>query len=139
MWVRTFLVDLELAIQLLSFFGGKIIYQEQPKKEIFEEATNSLEEKETSLDLDRHHFQNIEFTSSLTRKKYKGGPKPGIGTLLIIDLETNTEVPNRSIPTKKDIIGQAIIDLGGKLKLNTKSDTTYGRYHLLTTLKNNLN
>lgn len=127
-----FSVDLDLAIQLLSAFDGTVIYPEQPKEEIFDEATNALEEKETNLDKNRHHFKTVEFTSSLTGKKYKGQTAEN-GTLMIIDLTTNQEVPNRSKPSKRAIVGQAILDLGGKI--NPDDDTLYGRYHQLMKLK----
>lgn len=127
-----FSVDLELAIQLLSAFDGTIIYPEQTKEEIFEEATNSVEEKDCNLDKNRHHFRTVEFTSSLTGKKYRGSTAEN-GTLLIIDLSTNEEVPNRSKPSKRAIVGQAVLDLGGKL--NPDDDTLYGRYHILMKLK----
>lgn len=126
-----FSVDLELAIQLLSAFDGKIIYPEQPKEEIFDEATIALEEKESVLAKNRHHFKNIEFTSSLTGKKYKGMTAEN-GTLKIVELPSGIEVPNRADPSKRAIVGQAIIDLGGTF--NPDNDNLYGRYHLLTKL-----
>lgn len=127
-----FSLDLDLAIQLLSAFDGTVIYPEQSKEEIFDEATNALEEKEIRLDKNRHHFKTVEFTSSLTGRKYKGQTSEN-GTLMIIDLITNQEVPNRSKPSKRAIVGQAVLDLGGKI--NPDDDTLYGRYHQLMKLK----
>ena len=126
------MLDLDLAIQLLSAFDGTVIYPEQPKEEIFDEATNALEEKEINFDKNRHHFKDVEFTSSLTGRKYKGQTSEN-GTLMIIDLTTNQEIPNYSKPSKRAIVGQAIVDLGGKINLD--DDTLYGRYHQLTKLK----
>lgn len=127
-----FSVDLDLAIQLLSAFDGNIVYPKQSKEELFDEATNSLEAKESNLNIDRHHFKDIIFSSSLTEKKYKGTTDRKTGCLKIIDLSTNEEVPNRSNPSKRAIVGQAIIDIGGKL--NKDNDTLYGRYHQLMNL-----
>lgn len=75
----------------------------------------------------RHHFKDLEFTSSLTGKKYKGTTSES-GTLLIIDLETNEEVINNANPSKKAILGEAIKDLGGTVY---KDETLYQRYHKL--------
>ena len=50
---------------------------------------------------------------------------------MIEEKETDTEIPNNSKPSKKAIIGQAIIDLGGS---TTNEDTLYQRYHMLTKL-----
>lgn len=76
----------------------------------------------------RHHFKDIDFVSSLTGKKYHGTTNED-GTLKIIDTSANKEIVNNSHPSKKEIIGQAIIDLGGK---TTKDETLYQRYHKLT-------
>lgn len=122
-----FAVDIDLAKQLLSAFDGKIIYPKENKHKIFVEATDAVNQKE-KLSLNRHHFKEITFCSSLTNKKYYGKTSDH-GTLLIIDVETNKEVLNNSKPSKKEIIGQAIIDLGGK---TTKKETLYQRYHKLT-------
>lgn len=122
-----FAIDIDLAKQLLSAFDGKIIYPKENKNEIFIKASEAVEEKE-ELALNRHHFKEILFSSSLTGKKYKGGTSEN-GTLAIIEIETNKEVENNSKPTKKDILGQAILDLGGK---TTKDETLYQRYHKLT-------
>lgn len=122
-----FAIDVDLAKQLLSALDGKVIYPKENKNEIFIKATGAIEEKE-ELALNRHHFKEIIFSSSLTGKKYKGGTSDK-GTLAIIDLETNKEVENNSKPSKKDILGQAIIDLGEK---TTKDETLYQRYRKLT-------
>ena len=85
-----------------------------------EEEANEIIE----LSINRHHFRDITFTSSLTGKRYKGTTS-ATGVLCIIDVETGNEVPNNSNPSKKSIIGQAIIDLGGE---TDKSETLYQRY-----------
>lgn len=66
----------------------------------------------------------------MTGKKYKGTTADD-GTLCIIEAESGVEIPNNSKPSKKAIIGQAIIDLGGE---TTKDDTLYQRYRKLTKL-----
>lgn len=91
-----------------------------------EEEANEIRE----LSKNRHHFKEIEFVSSLTNKKYLGKPNEN-GTLSIIELDSGTEVPNNSKPSKKAIVGQAIIDLGESVE---KDETTYQRYHRLTKL-----
>lgn len=93
-----------------------------------QEETEAREIKE--LANNRHHFQDIEFVSSLTGKRYKGTTGDD-GTLCIIDLETDLVIENFSKPSKKEIIGQAIIDLGGE---TDKNETLYQRYRKLTKL-----
>lgn len=87
-------------------------------------------EKVRTLSANRHHFKEIDFTSSLTGKKYHGTTADD-GALKIIDLSNNQEVPNNSKPSKKAIIGAAIKDLGEKV---SEEETTYQRYHRLTKL-----
>lgn len=93
-------------------------------------ADEDVAEKANKLAANRHHFKEIEFSSSLTNKRYKGTTNEK-GTLAIIDLETGNEVPNNSNPSKKAILGQAIIDLEGE---TDKEETLYQRYHKLTKL-----
>lgn len=73
------------------------------------------EEQEASeirdMKLNRHHFKDIEFYSSLTNKYYYTKTSSQ-GTLSIFEKETNTEVPNNSNPSKKQIVLQALKDLG---------------------------
>lgn len=104
---------------------GKLKKYQQNEDEVKEEQ---LAEQIKIASANRHHFKDIEFSSSLTGKKYKGTTSVA-GTLCIIDIETGKEVPNNSKPSKKAIIGQAIIDLGG---ITGKDDTLYQRYHKLT-------
>lgn len=122
-----FSLDIDVAKQLLSAFAGEIIYPTKDKNEFFIEATDAVEEK---LDINRHHFKEIEFTSSLTGKKYHGKSGEN-GTLSIVDIVSGQEIPNYSNPSKKLIVGKAIEDLGGTIDAN---DTLYQRYHKLTKL-----
>lgn len=73
------------------------------------------EEKEANeireMKLNRHHFKDIEFYSSLTNKYYYTKTS-GQGTLSIFEKDTNIEVPNNSNPAKKQIVLQALKDLG---------------------------
>lgn len=80
------------------------------------------------LSMNRHHFKEIDFTSSLTGKTYHGKTNDE-GTLCIIEKDTGVEVPNNSKPSKKLIIGQALVDLGYD---TTKDETLYQRYHRLS-------
>lgn len=77
----------------------KDIKEEQEAKEIREMSIN------------RHHFKNIEFHSSLTNKDYYTRTSSK-GTLSVFEKENNLEVPNNSTPSKKQIIIQALKDLG---------------------------
>lgn len=78
-------------------------------------VTDIEEEKEANeireMKLNRHHFKDIEFYSSLTNKYYYTKTSEQ-GTLNIFEKETNTEVPNNSNPSKKQIVLQALKDLG---------------------------
>jgi len=123
-----FSVDIDLAKQLLSAFDGEIVYPKIDRKEIFEKATDAVEEKE--LKLNRHHFKEINFKSTLTGKEYHGGTGED-GTLAITEIATGIEVPNNSKPSKRDILGQAIKDLGGQ---TTKTESLYQRYRKLSKL-----
>lgn len=124
-----FTLDINLVIQLLSAFDGTIVYPINENKEtIFINATDAVEEKQLSLN--RHHFKEIDFSSSLTNKKYHG-KRNDEGTLSIIDLGSGTEVPNNANPSKKAIIGRAIEDLGGSIE---KEETLYQRYRKLSKL-----
>lgn len=84
----------------------------------------------TGIKINRHHFKDCFFTSSLTGKTYKGTTS-NTGVLSIIDINTKQEVPNNSNPSKKSIIGQAIVDLGGTTDSN---ESLYQRYRKLTRL-----
>lgn len=121
-----FTLDVDLAIQVLSSLDGDIVYPKENKQEIFIEATDAVEEK--GLEINRHHFKDIDFSSSLTNKQYYGKTNES-GTLSIIEVVSGIEVPNNSNPSKKSIIGRAIEDLGGSI---TKDETLYQRYHKLT-------
>ena len=102
----------------------------QTEKEVQEEAVaKEIEE----LSKNRHHFQDIEFSSSSTGKLYKG-LTGNDGTLCIREADTGIEVENNSKPSKREIVGQAIIDLGG---ICEKEDTLYQRYRKLTKLVGN--
>ncbi|MBO7432961.1 MAG: GIY-YIG nuclease family protein [Salinivirgaceae bacterium] len=140
-----FSIDLNLAKQLLSAFEGTIIFPKESKEELFEEATtafknaeefvleNAIEDKEFSKEFfrakDRHHFKDIEFTSSLTGKKYKGTTNKETGNLMIIDIESGEEIPNYSKPSKMAIVQQAVKDIGEEPK-----DTLYLAYRQLMKL-----
>ena len=100
---------------------------------VYSKTTEDIRDEKTAEEIrilseNRHHFRRIEFFSSLTNKKYCGSTSES-GTLKIIEVESGKEVPNNSNPSKKAIIGQAILDLGGE---TSNSDTLYQRYHKLT-------
>jgi len=112
----------------MAIIHGTVDKLKRYKKEEHEIKDEKLAQEINELSLNRHHFKDIEFSSSLTGKKYKGTTGKD-GALCIIDLDTNEEVPNFSNPSKKEIVGQAIIDLGGTIE---KEDTLYQRFHRLT-------
>lgn len=72
------------------------------------------EEKEANeirdILINRHHFKDIEFYSSLTNKNYYTKTSEQ-GTLSIFEQDTNLEIPNNSNPSKKQIVLQALKDL----------------------------
>ena len=78
-----FTLDVDLAKQVLSSLDGEIIYPREDKDEIFIEATDSVEEK--GLEIKRHHFKDIDFSSSLTNKKYHGKTSES-GVLIIYNM-----------------------------------------------------
>lgn len=102
---------------------------------VYNKTAEEIQDEKTAeeirtLSANRHHFREIEFTSSLTNKRYYGGTGED-GTLKITDTETGIEIPNNAKPSKKGIIGQAILDLGGE---TSKDETLYQRYRKLTKL-----
>lgn len=125
-----FSIDIDLAKQLLSSFEGKIIYPNENKEEIFIQATDAFEEK-VNLSLNRHHFKEMTFYSSLTNKEYytKTNNK---GTLSIFEKETDIEVPNNSKPSKKQIIFYALKDLNIQA---SQDETLYQLVHRLEKVK----
>lgn len=112
-------------IAKISGIVDKLIKQPFTKQEE-KDAITAEEVKKVSAN--RHHFKEIDFSSSLTGKKYHGTTNED-GTLKKIDVELEKEVPNNSHPSKKAIIGQAIKDLGGT---TPKDETLYQRYPKLT-------
>lgn len=76
-----------------------------------EEEIQNEKEAEEIKEINRHHFKDIKFHSSLTNKYYYTRTSQQ-GTLSVFEQDTNIEIPNNSNPSKKQIIRQAIIDLG---------------------------
>ncbi|MCI1244825.1 MAG: GIY-YIG nuclease family protein [Bacilli bacterium] len=98
------------------------------KKTKADEADEKAADKISQLSKNRHHFRDCEFSSSLTGHTYIGKTGDN-GTLCIIDKQTGEEVPNNSKPSKKAIVKQAVVDLGGSADGH---DTLYQLYHQLT-------
>lgn len=94
-----------------------------------EEAEEEIAEENRDLAWNRHNFKEIKFSCSLTGKIYisKTSEK---GTLMILDAETGNEIPNFSKPSKKQIVAQALIDLGETVEKG-KNDTLYQLTHRL--------
>ncbi len=92
-----------------------------------EKAAEENAEEVLNLDVNRHHFKNITFSSSLTGKKYDSRTNSD-GSLGIFEHETGKEVISFSKPSKKQIIKQALIDLGEEVD---NSKTLYQMMHML--------
>lgn len=89
------------------------------------EEENAEEIRE--LDKNRYHFKEITFSSSLTGKIYDSRVNPD-GSLWIFEHGTEIEVVSFSNPSKKQIIRQALIDLGED---GDNSKTLYQLMHQL--------
>ena len=96
-------------------------------------SEKDLEEEETAeenriLATNRHHFKNIEFTSSLTGHTYRSSTNEK-GTLSIFDVTVGEEVPNNANPSKREIVRVALTDL-------TKNEEEGTLYQLIHRLEN---
>lgn len=94
-------------------------------------SEKDLEEEETAeenriLATNRHHFKNIEFTSSLTGHTYRSSINEK-GTLSIFDVTVGGEVPNNANPSKREIVRVALSDL----TKNEEEGTLYQLIHRL--------
>lgn len=85
----------------------------QDKLRKYDETVQDLQEEEEAEEARqaRHHFDTVRFSSSLTGKEYETSMGEN-GVLVLTDTVTGIEVPNFSKPSKKQIIRQALIDLG---------------------------
>lgn len=97
-------------------------------------SEKDLEEEETAeenriLATNRHHFKNIEFTSSLTGHTYRSSTNEK-GTLSIFDVTIGGEVPNNTNPSKREIVRVALSDL----TKNEEEGTLYQLIHRLEKL-----
>lgn len=96
-------------------------------------SEKDLEVEETAeenriLANNRHHFKNIEFTSSLTGDTYRSSTNEK-GTLSIFDVTIGEEVPNNANPSKREIVRVALSDL-------TKNEEEGTLYQLIHRLEN---
>ncbi|MCF0116757.1 MAG: GIY-YIG nuclease family protein [Bacilli bacterium] len=89
------------------------------------EEENAEEIRE--LPNNRHHFRPITFSSSLTGRIYDSRTNND-GSLGIIDHESGEEIISFSRPSKKQIVRQALIDLGEE---GSNEDTLYQLMHKL--------
>ena len=101
-------------IAIISGTKARLHLYKPTKEEVIEEETA---EHNRELSKNRHHFKNIKFKSSLTKKTYYSRTKED-GTLGIYEEDTNNEVPNNSNPSKKQILLQAVKDLNGEVDSN---------------------
>lgn len=93
-----------------------------------EKLEEKTAEENRELAKNRHHFKDIKFKSSLTNKEYYSKTKED-GTLGIYELDTDIEIPNNSNPSKKQILLQALKDLGENV--DSSSITLYQLQHKL--------
>ena len=114
-------------IAIISGTKERLHLYKPTKEEVIEEETA---EHNRELSKNRHHFKNIKFKSSLTNKTYYSRTKED-GTLGIYEEDTNSEVPNNSNPSKKQILLQAVKDLNGEVDSNI---TLYQLQHKLEKL-----
>lgn len=121
-------------IAIVNGLEGNLKYYSKSSEEIAEELNDEKQSEEIrKLSKDRHHFKEIDFTSSLTGLSYHGCTNEN-GTLSIVDLSTGIEVPNNSKPSKKQIIRRAIEDLNVEVD---NSETLYQMYRKLSKIKYN--
>lgn len=127
--LHTLIDKLNPGLRTIEDFNGKKRVREFYAMDA-EDAYSILKQQPRLVELasNRHHFKEIDFASSLTGKTYHGKTNKD-GTLCIIEKDTGAEVPNNSKPSKKSIIGQALVDLGYE---TAKDETLYQRYHRLT-------
>lgn len=95
-------------IAVISGTKDKLHLIEATEEDIKQEKeANEIRE----MEVNRFYFKDIEFYSSLTDKNYYTKTNEQ-GTLSIFEKNTNIEVPNNSNPSKKQIVLQALKDLG---------------------------
>ncbi len=94
-------------LNLISKINGAKLPElcKQTKEEVKDEII--AEEARKNL----HHFDTVVFKSSITGQEYKTGMEKN-GTLTLIETATNVQLQNYSNPSKKQIIRQALLDLG---------------------------
>lgn len=120
-------------IALISGTMERLHLHKPTNEEIMEEK---IAEENRALVKNRHHFKNIKFSSSLTNKEYYSKTKDD-GTLGIYEVNTGIEIPNNSNPSKKQILLQAVKDLGEEVDAN--SITLYQLQHKLEKILLNIN
>jgi len=112
-------------IALISGTMERLHLYKPTNEEIMEEKRA---EENRELVKNRHHFKDIKFKSSLTNKEYYSKTKDD-GTLGIYEVDTDVEIPNNSNPSKKQILLQAVKDLGEEVDAN--NITLYQLQHKL--------
>lgn len=116
-------------IAIISGTKKRLQLYKPSKEEVIEEE---IAERYRKFLINRHHFKNIKFKSSLTGKTYYSRTKEN-GTLGIYEEDTNNEVPNYSNPSKKQILLQAVKDFNYDVKGNV---SLYQLQHKLEKLIN---
>ena len=114
------------AIAQINDLEGNLHKVKPSEKDLEEEETA---EENRMLATNRHHFKNIEFTSSLTGHTYKSSTNEK-GTFSIFDVTVGGEVPNNASPSKREIVRVALSDL----TKNEEEGTLYQLIHRLEKL-----
>jgi hypothetical protein len=94
---------------------------------IEQKAEEENAEEIRELSVNRHHFKEVTFSSSLTGKRYDSRTNSD-GSLGIYDHESGVEIESFSNPSKKQIVRTALIDLGIEAD---NSKTLYQLMHML--------
>ena len=103
------------------------LHKVKPSEKDLEEE--EMAEENRILATNRHHFKNIEFTSSLTGHTYRSSTNEK-GTLSIFDVTIGEEVPNNANPSKREIVRTAVSDI----TKNEEEGTLYQLIHRLEKL-----
>lgn len=94
---------------------------------IEQKAEEENAEEIRELSVNRHHFKEVTFSSSLTGKHYDSRTNSD-GSLGIYDHESGVEIESFSNPSKKQIVRTALTDLGIEVD---NSKTLYQLMHML--------
>ena len=96
-----------------------------------EELESEEEAEEYNLLINRHHFKNISFSSSITGHLYRSYTNEN-GTLSIFDETLGKEIPNNSNPSKRKIVQVALSDITKQEETGTLYQSMHKLEKILT-------